>query len=621
MPCRRLASTLTALLLLLAACATTAQPPSSTVRILAVTDAAPEEPAADAEPAADEPAPAAAEDDAASADLIDGVDQPPTTSEALERAIEWTVEGLRHYDRGEHEAAYRSLTDARLILFEADLPEAMQERGLMAIHCALPADLRHHDLEAVVAGLELDLDASAAELDERAYVERQVRRILSRFDATAPAEPYLEVFVEEVTQYIRFYQGHHREFFERAFERKHKYWPTITAVFAAKGIPEELGYMALVESGFNPRAYSHAGARGLWQFIPATGRRYQLRRTDDFYDVAMATEAASEYLLDLIGIFGSRSFLLAMAAYNSGEMRVLSCLRDLDDPFGKRSFWEIRDCLARETREYVPRIMAAAVIGSDPRRFGFDLATEDEVRASYDVVVVPSPTPLSTLAARAGVSVADLRTANTDLASSARSTPVRNFPLYVPKGGGEVLKASLEAEPAPPTARPSPPPPAATTTTATATTYRVRRGDTLSEIAARHGVSYRDLASWNGLAPPYHLRVGQTLAVRGGDGSPRVVYTVRRGNTLQTIADIFAVRYRDVMSWNDLRSSRLQVGQQLVIHPPRPVRVETYRVRRGDTVARIARRFGVPVRDVLTANGLGARTVIQPGQRLTIYVA
>jgi len=203
---------------------------------------------------------------------------------------------------------------------------------------------------------------------------------------------------------------------------------------------------------------------------------------------------------------------------------------------------------------------------------------------------------------------------------------VRNFPLYVPKGGGEVLTAALESGPSPPAERPSPPPPAAATASAepaaTAATYRVRRGDTLSEIAARHGVSYRDLASWNGLAPPYHLRVGQTLAVRsGGDGTPRVVYTVRRGNTLQTIADVFAVRYRDVMSWNDLRSSRLQVGQQLVIHPPRPVRVETYRVRRGDTVARIARRFGVPVRDVLTANGLGARTVIRPGQQLTIYVA
>lgn len=602
--------TFTVLALLLAGCAATAPPPPSTVRIVSVSDVPAEE------IPANEPAAVAVDEGSAPVDPGGGVDLTPPTSEALARAIEWATEGLRQYDRGEHEAAYRSLTDARIILLEAELPEVMQERGLMAIHGALPDELRHHDLEAVLAGLERELDSSGpAEVTERAFVERQVRGILTRFDAAAPGEPYLDVFVDEVLEYIRFYQGHHREFFERAFARKHKYWPTIRQTFEAKGIPEELGYMALVESGFNPRAYSHAGARGLWQFMPSTGRRYQLRQTDDFYDVAMATEAASEYLLDLIGIFGSRSFLLAMAAYNAGEMRVQGCLRDLDDPFGKRSFWEIRGCLARETREFVPRIIAAAVIGSDPRRFGFDLATEEEVRAAYDVVVVPGPASLATLASRAGTSVAELRTANTDLASNARSTPVRNFPLYVPRGGGETLEASLAAEP-PAAERPSPPPPATA-----ATTYRVRRGDTLSEIAERHGVSYPDLARWNGLSPPYRLQVGQTLSVRGDAETARIVYKVKRGNTLETIADVFAVRYRDIMRWNDLKSSRVYVGQELVIHPPRPVKVETYRVRRGDTVADIARRFGVPVRDVLTANGLGTRTVIRPGQRLTIYVA
>ena len=178
--------------------------------------------------------------------------------------------------------------------------------------------------------------------------------------APAPRDAYLEVFVDEVQRYVDYYRGHGREFFERAYARKHKYWPTIEAVFSAKSIPGELGYMALVESGFNPRARSRANARGLWQFIPGTGKRYGLYRVDDFYDVRMATEAASEYLLDLIGIFGSPSFLLATAAYNAGEQRIENCLRGLDDPFEKRSFWEIRDCLARETREYVPRIMAAA---------------------------------------------------------------------------------------------------------------------------------------------------------------------------------------------------------------------------------------------------------------------
>lgn len=673
----------------LAACTASAPPTTPGVRIVSETDAVPPPPppaaiTEEARPAA-APLEAPAGAPAPGQEILEAVDEAPTTGEALANAIEWTAEGLRHFERGETARAHDSLTDARIILLEADLPEVMQERGLAAIQSVLPEDLRHHDPEAVLAELELALEAAgASESSERAYIEGEVRRILRRFGATAPDGGYLEVFVDQVSEYVRYYQGKHREFFERAFGRKHKYWPTIEATFEARGIPVELGYMALVESGFNPRAGSRAGALGLWQFIPSTGRRYQLRRLDDFYDVVKATEAASEYLLDLIGIFGSRSFLLAMAAYNTGESRIQRCLRDLDDPFGRRSFWEIRDCLARETREYVPRIMAAAVIGSDPRRFGFELATEDEMRERYDVVTIPSPTRLTTLAAQAGVNVADLRTANTDLASNATSTPVRNFPLYVPKGGGGALVASLKVTPR--QSIPPPRPAAAAPTSSDPLTgsdgmsgtqfeydvqagdtlagiaqgfgvtvanlrewnpflsqrvlykgdrltiypssgsvervvYRVRRGDTLSGIAGRHGVSWRDLAAWNRLRSPYRLQVGQELAVYPrGDAPRRIVYTVKKGNTLRSIADVFSVRYRDIMRWNHLTSSFLRVGQKLEIQPSGPVRVEEYRVRRGDTVAEIARRFGVAVRDVLTANGLGARTLIRPGQRLVVYV-
>jgi membrane-bound lytic murein transglycosylase D len=285
--------------------------------------------------------------------------------------------------------------------------------------------------------------------------------------------------------------------------------------------------------------------------------------------------------------------------------------------------------------------MAAAVIGTDPARFGFDLPDERTVRETYDVVSIPAVTSLAQVARDAGTTVAELRTANSDLASTATTTPARNFPLYIPKGGGERLARSLAAAPGASSAGdaaswPERASSAATSTpsgTATsravpavATTgdrprvYTVRRGDTLSRIARQYGVSVGDLASWNGLRPPYRLSIGQKLDVHGTSGPPRVVYTVKRGNTLSAIADVFSVRYRDIMSWNKLRRNTLQVGQELVIHPPRPLRVESYRVRRGDTVAKIARRYGVPVRDVLTANGLGKRTVIRPGQRLVVYV-
>ncbi len=562
------------------------------------------------------------------AEPLETADEALTTRKALEEALEWASEGLRLYQQGDSEAARRSLSDARIILLEADLPEAMQEQGLSVLSCALSEELRHHDLEAVAEILEVEA-RPASELEDREYVEREVRRILRRFGAATPGRTYLEVFVAEVQRYIEFYRGHNREFFERSFRRKHKYWPAIEAVFGPRNIPVELGYMALVESGFNPRARSRAGARGLWQFIPSTGKRYGLRRVDDFYDVQMATEAASEYLLDLIGIFGSPSFLLATAAYNAGEGRIQRCLRGLEDPFEGRNFWEIRGCLARETREYVPQIMAAAVIATDPGRFGFDLPSPEETLESYDVVTVPAVTRLSTLARRSGTTVADLRTANSDLASTATATPARNFPLYVPRGSGERLADTLA--PASPAARAPRTPAAESRTAASRSTARsaprrseavevvVRSGDTLSEIAERYGLRYTEVASWNDLRKPYRLRVGQKLALYPNGTVPRVVYTVQRGNNLRVIADVFSVRYRDIMSWNKLRRSTLQVGQKLVIHPPRAVRTERYQVRRGDTVAKIARRFGVPVRDVLTVNGLGSRSVIRPGQRLVVY--
>ncbi len=569
---------------------------------------------------------------------LEDADEALTTRLALERALEWASEGLRLYEQGDHEAARRSLSAARIILLEADLPEAIQEQGLSVLSCAMSEELRHHDLEAVAEILEVEA-RPAAELEDRELIEREVLRILRRFGAEAPRAAYLEVFVDEVQRYIDFYRGNHREFFERSFKRKHKYWPTIEAVFGPRNIPIELGYMALVESGFNPRARSRAGARGLWQFISSTGKRYGLRRVDDFYDVQMATEAASEYLLDLIGIFGSPSFLMATAAYNAGEGRIQRCLRDLEDPFDGRNFWEIRGCLARETREYVPRIMAAAVIATDPRRFGFDLPSAEETAHSYDVVTVPALTRLSTLARRAGTTVADLRAANSDLSPTASATPARNFPLYVPRGSGasfaplrgDIATVTPAGGTAPAAGTRGPPPSAGAPSSGAATRDRdrageaitvvVRSGDTLSEIAEGYGLRYTQVASWNGLSRPYRLRVGQKLTLYPNGATPRIVYTVKRGNTLRAIADIFSVRYRDVMAWNDLGRSTLQVGQKLVIRPPRAMRLERYQVRRGDTVGRIARRFGVPVRDVLTANGLRSRSLIRPGQKLDVYVA
>jgi membrane-bound lytic murein transglycosylase D len=559
----------------------------------------------------------------------------PTTKEAMEKALQWAIDGLHAYQKGQWDAAHQNLDDARLLLLSADLPDFWKTQGLAMLQSGLPADLRSYDINEVAQELARKDKPDAAELAERQDIERELRRVLRQFGDSGN-DQYLPVLVQETQTYIAFYRGRYREWFERAYLRKHKYWPVVSAVFARQKLPIELGYIAFVESGFNPRALSHADAHGLWQFIPETGRRYGLAQREDLYDIQRSTVAAADYLVDLLSIFGSPSFLLATAAYNAGEGRIMGCLRQLDDPFKKRSFWEIRGCLAPETQEYVPRVMAAAVIGSDPKRYGFDLPSEEDIRKIYDVVSIPVVAPVARLAELSGVPVAELRAANSELDASVMATPGRNFPLYLPLGTGERLSAALAASPLVedvPSARlASSSAPAARR--APAKSYVVKRGDTLAAIARKQGVAVDTLASWNGLWRPYPLNVGQRLTVSKGSsgggtgdiaqvkesrGSDSILYTVRRGNTLQSIANLFAVRYRDIMSWNHLRGSALKTGQKLRIRPSQEVVTHAYKVRRGDTLAAIARRFGVSSEDILTANGLASASGVRPGVRLVVY--
>lgn len=556
---------------------------------------------------------------------------PITTREAMDKAVSWAVEGLTFYEHGELDSARKSFSDARLMLLEADLPDFWKEQGLAAIQAGLPENLRHHDLEAVARKLAQTDRPDAAELDERAVIETEVRRILRQFGDLNPEQRNVNILVYEVQRYVQFYRGKYRPFFERSYLRKHKYWPTIQEVLAANKLPGELGYIAFVESGFSPKAVSHANAHGLWQFIPETGKRYGLVQRDDFYDVRKSTQAAAGYLMDLLNIFGSPSFLLATASYNAGEGKIMRCLRDLDS-LENRSFWAIRHCLALETQEYVPKIMAAAVISSNPKRFGFYLPTEEEMRQRYEIVVVPQIMPLTRISEMSGVDVIDLRLANNDLDPNLSSTPGRNFPLYLPVGAGARLQAALVAQPQAEALVAStnvreldlqPDRPAkAKSSWSEGRTYIVKGGDTLSSIARRHELDVKEVAKLNKIRSPYTLSIGQRLVLPGGkDGeSPRVVYTVQDGNSLEDIASMFAVRDRDIMSWNELRSSKLKEGQTLHIYPSRGFETRTYKVRRGDSLAAIARRFGVSLDALLIANGLSTNKVLRPGQKLVVYV-
>jgi membrane-bound lytic murein transglycosylase D len=437
------------------------------------------------------------------------------------------------------------------------------------------------------------------------------------------------VFVESVQHFIADYQGPKRKFFQKALRRSAKYVPLITTIFKQKKVPEDMAYMALVESGFSPTATSRARARGLWQFIRSTGRIYGLRINrwrDERLDPVKSTIAAREYFLDLVAIFGSRSFLLAMASYNAGEGKITSCLKRLDDPFEKRNFWAIRGCLKRETREYVPRVIAAAIIAKYPERFGFE---RPRPLGDVDWLVVTRPTRLSTLARRAGVSEKALRQLNPDISSKARSTPSRviNFPLAVPKGTGTLLAQAFAAV--------RPLRWDATALEASTFAYRVRRGDNLWTIGRRLGISPAKIAQWNGLRGST-IYPGQTLIIYTDGRGPaktlaaqatpktkpkgyRFVYVVQKGNSLYDIGRFFGVPYRSIMRWNRLRSARIYPGQKLVLYLPKTPRLIEYKIKPGDTLSRISQRYRVRLDHLMGYNGLLPGDPIRANETLKIY--
>ncbi len=204
--------------------------------------------------------------------------------------------------------------------------------------------------------------------------EKLIDDIMVRFGETDYHIP--QKMVERVKYHISIYSGRMKPTINRYLKRKHTYFPMIREVFAAKRLPAELAYISMLESGFNPKALSHAGARGLWQFMPATGRSYGLQVTNTVDERCIpkkATYAAAEYFKDLIGIFGGKSsVMLAMAAYNAGEGRIMGALRKIDDPMRNRDFWYIyrMGYLAEETNEYIPRVLALMIIDENQEMFG-----------------------------------------------------------------------------------------------------------------------------------------------------------------------------------------------------------------------------------------------------------
>ena len=260
----------------------------------------------------------------------------------------------------------------------------------------------------------------------------------------APAPAYRVQLNEHVRFFLdRFQTGYRRAITESRLVRSGRYLPMIMDIFKEKGLPEELVFTAMIESGFNPVAVSHAGAKGLWQFMAPTARLYGLRVDrwmDERLDPEKSTVAAANYLRDLYSVFGSWD--LAQAAYNAGEVRVQQAIQGS----GTRDFWVLHrrsPHLLPETKNFVPAIHAATLIGRQPEQYGFMVVPEEPVR--YDVVTVPKGSRLMRLAGLSGVALADLEQLNPELWQK-QTPPDAPYELKIPLGTTAAMQAAVELD-------------------------------------------------------------------------------------------------------------------------------------------------------------------------------
>jgi membrane-bound lytic murein transglycosylase D len=325
----------------------------------------------------------------------------------------------------------------------------------------------------------------------------------SRLAALIPHTPqpsYSVPINQQVQFFLDRFTRERRQVVDKWFGRAGRYLEMIRDTLRDHGLPEDLAFVAMIESGFNPVAVSRAGAKGLWQFMAGTARGYGLRVdqwVDERLDPEKSTLAAAAYLRDLYAQFGSWS--LAQAAYNAGEMKVLRAIRSV----GSKDFWALARTgfLRQETKEFVPQIHAATVIGQDPSRYGFGVG--EHLPAEVDFVSVPPATPLTSIARASGVSTETLRSLNPVLVKGI-TPPGELYRLRVPAGTGADIHAALvERKPAPRLG----------SVTARGDVHVVRSRDTVSGIAKQYGVSVADVRRWNNLPAGDRIRPGDRLVV------------------------------------------------------------------------------------------------------------
>ncbi len=438
----------------------------------------------------------------------------------------------------------------------------------------------YYDLLGDIQELELQALVNPAEIQPLSLVSPHFEEIDNLNLFAIQVDPHLKelagqdllntrfdipvVLNDDVLRLLNFYQNRGRKIMEEGLQRSGMYVPLFREIFREEGVPLDLVYMAHVESHFKPNAYSRAKARGLWQFMLGTGRVYGLRRDwwiDERSDIVKSTHAAAQHLKDLYERFGNWD--LAMAAYNVGSRRIERVRRR----YGKLDYWTMvkRRMLPRETRSFVPSILAAIIIFRNPERYGFFV--EPDPPLQFETIDLKEQVDLQVVAEEIDVRVADLFALNPELRRGITPFHDDDYKLKVPLGKADLLEKRLAELPKDRKVR--------------VRHHKVKRGETLGLIAQRYSSSITAIAQVNRIRNVHRLREGQDLLIPLAGG----------------------------YSAASAARSMEPTSQQLPA---------TYIVRRGDSLSRIAGRYRVTIRDLLLWNNLKVDQWIYPGQRIRI---
>jgi membrane-bound lytic murein transglycosylase D len=390
-----------------------------------------------------------------------------------------------------------------------------------------------------------------------------------------------------VLGYIQLFQGRLHDFINEGMKRGSKYLPMIQNVFRAEGLPLDLAFVPLVESAFKPNALSRVKAKGVWQFMMPTARENGLRQDwyiDERSDVEKATVAAAKYLRTLNKIFDG-DWHLALASYNGGPGRMQRAVKKA----GIEDFWKLAEkprLLPRETREYVPMILAAIVIARNPAQYGFDFETEEA--PAFETVTLPRPVDLRRVAEWTDTTIDQIRALNPELRRWTTPVKDKEYELKVPAGTAEIVAAKL-----------SDAPPA---DLASLKYYTVKRGETLLAISRKLRVSRADLAEANYLKATARVAPGQKLMVP------------------HEASVLMAARTDRPAPATEARTTVAESGELAKGAPSNRVKTN-YQVRRGDTLASIARLFQTTVASIKSWNPRlpPSGNLVRAGQKLTVY--